>query len=106
MLCICGTDLGTGAFCTNCGRKAISPSELTLQESRTSLPVSEGSNKLSTWAITLGVIGFFFVPIVLGVIAIILGKIAKTRGESRANLALGIAISGTVLSILIGVATF
>jgi putative effector of murein hydrolase LrgA (UPF0299 family) len=63
-------------------------------------------NGLSTAGIVLGIIGFFFLPIIVGVIGIVLSVMAKNKGESRATVALGVSITGTVLGMIVGALFF
>ncbi len=60
------------------------------------------SNTLSIVAIVLGVIAILIIPILFGVAGIICAAIAKSRHEKLANVALGVAIGGTVLGFVIG----
>ncbi|MBW3665186.1 MAG: DUF2510 domain-containing protein [Actinobacteria bacterium] len=56
----------------------------------------EVGNGFSVGAIACGAIAFVFFPIILGPIGIVLGAIAKSKDEPRANWGIGVAIAGTV----------
>jgi membrane protein DedA with SNARE-associated domain len=60
------------------------------------------SNTLSTLGIVFGAISFLFFPILFGPIGIVLGAVAKSRGESKATTALWVSILGLVIGMIIG----
>lgn len=60
------------------------------------------SNTLSIIGMILGGVAVLFYPIFIGVAGIILAAIAKSKNEPQSNLALGIAIGGTVLGFILG----
>jgi hypothetical protein len=64
------------------------------------------SNAFSIAAIVCGVISVLILPIVFGPIAIILGAIAKSRNEPRANTALIVAVVGMLVGFLLGYIVF
>jgi CheY-specific phosphatase CheX len=68
------------------------------------------SNSLSTIAIILGVIGLLFVPMLFGTAGLVLGIVAKSKKEPRANVAIAIGIiglvGGIILGAIVGAATF
>jgi hypothetical protein len=66
---------------------------------------SSGTNTLSIVAMVLGGVAVLFYPIFIGVAAIVLAAIAKSKNEPQSNLALGISIGGTVLGFILGYAT-
>ena len=129
MQCICGSQIGNAAFCTNCGRPATAQAQPHVQYQQPTTyqqpssyqePYQQAqwqgyqpnssrasdSNGLSIGAFVLGGIGFFFLPVIFGVAGIIMASVAKSRGERLANAALGVAIAATVLSMIIGFASF
>ncbi len=59
-------------------------------------------NGFSIAALVLGGLAFFFLPVVLGPMGIILAVIGKSKRESKAGIALTVAILGTVLGFIIG----
>lgn len=61
------------------------------------------TNALAIGAIVLGVLAVFFLPIVLGPIGIVLAVMARNRGQSLGNVALWVAIGGTVVGLAFGV---
>lgn len=65
-------------------------------------PMASSSNTLSTLGIVFGAIAFLFIPILFGPIGIILGAVAKSRGEAKATTALWVSILGLVLGMIIG----
>ncbi|MBW3665184.1 MAG: hypothetical protein KY469_18985 [Actinobacteria bacterium] len=64
------------------------------------------SNGFSIGAIACGLLAFVIFPIVLGPIGIVLGAIAKSNNEPKANWGLGIAIAGTAIGMLLGFLVF
>jgi hypothetical protein len=64
------------------------------------------SNAFSTAAIVCGAIAVLIFPIVFGPIGIILGAVAKSRNEPRANIGLVVAIVGMLVGFLIGALVF
>ena len=64
-------------------------------------PSSTG-NTLSTIGIICGAIAFLILPPVFGIIGLILGGIGKSKGESRANIALSVSAIGLVLGMILG----
>ena len=102
----CGTDNQGAAFCSSCGTAlAVMANPYVQQPMRPS-----ASNNLSTIAIILAAIGLLFVPIVFGTAGLILGIVAKSKQEPRANVAIAIGIiglvGGIILGAIIGAATF
>ena len=71
-----------------------------------SQPSTNSSNTLSIIAIVLGGVSFLIFPILLGPAAIILAVIAKNKKEKLANIALAVAILGTVIGMLFGAIVF
>jgi len=61
-----------------------------------------GSNGFSIAGIILGAIGFFFFPILFGPAGLILGAVAKSKNEPRANTALIVSGIGLVGGIIFG----
>jgi hypothetical protein len=71
-----------------------------------SQPSTNSSSTLSIIAIVLGGVSFLIFPILLGPAAIILAVIAKNKKEKLANIALAVAILGTVIGMLFGAIVF
>ena len=94
----CGSAISeTEQFCSSCGQPKAGP------QSGTGMPQPDsGSNGFSTAGIILGAIGFFFFPILLGPAGLILGGIAKSKNEPRANTALIISGIGLVGGMIFG----
>jgi hypothetical protein len=61
-----------------------------------------GANGFSIAAFVLGAVAVLLFPIFLGAAAIVCAVVARTRSEPWANPALGVAITGTVLGVLLG----
>ena len=104
----CGSPLPAGAgFCTACGRGVAqtpvtpgwAPAPVT--PDGFPVPVSAGSG-FSTAAIILGVIAILFFPIILGPAGIVLGAVAKSKGESKAVVGMTVAACGTVVGMILG----
>lgn len=94
----CGSNMQPGLACSNCGARVVAA-----QQQSWSGPASGSStNGTSTVAIVLGIIALFIVPILFGGIGIALAIVAKNRGESRADVALGVSIVGTVAGVIFG----
>jgi hypothetical protein len=53
----------------------------------------------------LGGVAVLFYPIFIGIAAIVLAAIAKSKNEPQSNLALGISIGGTAIGFFLGYAT-
>lgn len=60
------------------------------------------SNAFAIAAIVLGALAVFFLPIILGPIGIILAVMARNRAQPRADIALWVAIGGTVAGLAFG----
>lgn len=84
----CGRDLGSGSECPNCGPAPAATTR------RTGLGFSVG-------AIICGVIAFFIFPYVLGPIGIVLGFVARRRGERWSTAALIVPTVALVLGLLL-----
>ncbi len=63
-------------------------------------------NAFSIAAIVLGAIAFLFFPIVLGPAGLILGAVAKSKGEPKATFAMVLAALGTVGGMVLGFVAF
>ena len=66
-------------------------------------PPPEPGNGLSIGGIVCGAIAFLFCPILLGPIAIVLGIVARSKGERLANVAIGVGVAGLVGGLLLSV---
>jgi hypothetical protein len=64
------------------------------------------SNGLAIAGIICGAIAFLFIPILLGPVGLILGGIAKSRGQRLANAALIVSGLGLVVGLLLGYIAF
>lgn len=65
-------------------------------------PGQSMSNGFSIAAYVLGAIAILFFPIFIGVAGIVCAVVAKTKNEPQANIALGVAIGGTILGFILG----
>lgn len=115
----CGQRLTDGAgFCSGCGTAravpyqppVISPPPPTTQWSPGPVfapprPTTPG-NGYSTAGIILGAIAFLFLPIVFGPVGIILGAVAKSKGEDKAVVAMVVATLGLVIGMILGAIVF
>lgn len=63
---------------------------------------SATGNTLSIIGIVCGVLAVLFLPIVFGPIGIVLGIIARTKGERLATIAIIVAAAGMVLGFILG----
>lgn len=109
----CGNSTSGGPFCVSCGRTlppeaqgptppiGFSQAPLNQFQPKT----SSGSNILSIVAMVLGGVAVLFYPIFIGIAAIVLAAIAKSKNEPQSNLALGISIGGTAIGFFLGYAT-
>jgi len=103
----CGTNNQGAAFCSSCGNALAST---TAQNFAAPAPMqASASNGLSTAAIVLGAIGLLFLPVVFGTAGLVLGIVAKTKKEPRANVAIAVGIvslvAGVILGAIVGAAT-
>ena len=53
-----------------------------------------------------GAVAFLFCPVLLGPAGLILGVVAKSKGEPRANIALIVSGLGLVVGVLLGILVF
>jgi hypothetical protein len=60
------------------------------------------SNTLSTIGIVLGAIAFVFFPILFGPAGLVLGAVARSRGERRAVTAMVVSGIGLVVGMILG----
>ena len=67
------------------------------------LPQAAPGIGLSVGGIICGALAFLFLPIILGPIGIVLGAIAKSKGQRYATLAVVLSIVGMVVGMLLGV---
>lgn len=111
----CGESVGLSArFCEHCGRgvgptvqRPASAAETPGYHYAPPAPprVPAPSQGMSTTGIILGVIAFLVLPIVLGPAAIILGAIAKSRGDERGVVAMAVGACGLIVGMFLGVLT-
>ncbi len=104
----CGTNNQGAAFCSSCGN-ALAAAPTQTYSARPAMPANS-SNSLSTVAIVLGAVGLLFLPIVFGTAGLVLGIVAKSKQEPRANIAIVVGIvslvGGMILGAIVGAATF
>ncbi len=60
-----------------------------------------GTNRYSNIGIVLGIISFILLPIILGPAGLIVSGVARSRGESRANIGLVVSGLGLVCGIIL-----
>lgn len=77
----------------------------TPQPGPTSRPTAQG-NTLSIIGIVCGVVAVLILPIVFGPIGLVLGFVARSRGESLATVAIAVAAVGMVLGFVLGALLF
>ena len=65
-------------------------------------PGTAAGNRLSTIGIVLGAIAFVFFPIVFGPAGLILGAVAKSKGERLAVTAMVVSAAGLVVGMILG----
>ena len=99
----CGTNNpeGTGV-CSNCGgpsNRANQPPPAPVFSAPR--PTSPG-NTFSVIGIICGAIAFLLLPIVFGPAGLILGAVAKSKGEDKAVLAMIVSGLGLVVGMIIG----
>lgn len=117
----CGSEqTEMGAYCSSCGlasdRASAGMSARPPTESRPVVvpsyrpgpithqaptPSTPGSG-FSTAGIIFGAIAFLFFPIVLGPAGLILGAIAKSKGEEKAIIAIVVSAVGMVVGFIFG----
>jgi len=101
----CGQqNLETAGSCSNCGNQmgAFAPPMPGAMPQYFAPSPSTAGNGFSTAGIILGVIAFLFFPIVFGPLGIIMGAIAKSKGESKAVVAIAVSAAGLVVGMMIG----
>ncbi|MBO1752661.1 hypothetical protein J4G33_12680 [Actinotalea sp. BY-33] len=73
----------------------------------TSAPATANqSNIFSILAFVFGGIAVLFLPIVLGPVGIVLAVVAIVRKERLGKIALGVAIAGTIIGMVLGAVVF
>ena len=85
-------------FCPTCGA-----SYLTASEQEAGSPDGAG---FATAGLVSGAISFLFLPIVFGVLGIIFGSIAWSKGNPRGQAATIISIVGLILGLIISIAVW
>lgn len=111
----CGAQQTDGAaFCSSCGKPLHGQSLQTAAPSQQPPPPpsqpyqysppapSTPGSGYSTAGIICGAIAFLFFPIVLGPVGLILGAVAKSKGEDKAVIALVVSAVGMVVGFIIG----
>jgi hypothetical protein len=72
-------------------------------------PQPAGSNTKATWSLICGILSLFICPIILSIVAIVLGNQAKGEIQRTGESGEGLATAGQVLGvigIIVGVVTF
>lgn len=67
---------------------------------------STAGNGFSTAGIILGAIAFLLLPILFGPAGLILGAVGKSRGESKAVVAMVVSALGLVVGMFLGFVVF
>lgn len=99
----CGNQMNDGtAFCAKCGTKSVAPASTTSQFLEPQSISASTGNPYSTVGIVLGVISFLFFPILFGPVGMILGAVGKSKGESKAVLAMVVSGLGLVVGMILG----
>ena len=89
------------AFCAKCGT-SVAPGSPTPQYLAPQPSSTSTGNPYSTVGIVLGVIAFLFFPIILGPVGMILGAVGKSKGESKAVVAMVVSGIGLVVGMILG----
>lgn len=90
------------AFCGKCGA-AMPPRVPPPQSSQQTATQAPGTGNLySNIGIICGIVAFLIVPIVFGPAGLILGAVGKSKGESRAVIAMVIGGVGMVVGMILG----
>jgi uncharacterized protein YacL len=63
---------------------------------------ASSSNGLAIGGLILGIAAFFFLPIILGPLGLVLGIIAKNQGQKSATAAIVTSSIGTVVGLIFG----
>ena len=117
----CGSPLNdTGSFCSSCGQprgafpvapitqQSVGGAAAARQATATLPPVDQfptpqsAGSGFSIAGIILGALAFLFFPIIFGPAGLILGAVAKSKGEEKAVVAMTVAACGTVIGMIIG----
>ena len=61
-----------------------------------------GGNVLSIISIVCGVVAVLFIPILFGIVGLVLGFIARSRGERLSMIAIIVSAVGLVLGLILG----
>ena len=67
---------------------------------------TSAGNGFSAAGIILGAIAFLFFPIILGPAGLIMGAVAKSRGEKNAVIAIVVSACGLIIGMLLGIIFF
>lgn len=90
----CGTNNAEGvAFCANCGA-AMQAAPVQPQ-----MPAKNPGKGLGVAAMVLGIIGQLLFPLILGILALILGAIGLSKSKN-VGMKNGMAVAGIVLGII------
>jgi hypothetical protein len=103
----CGTNNPDGtAFCSKCGTPVARMSQPTPAPVFSAPRPSSPGSTFSTIGIICGVVAFLFFPIVFGPAGLILGAVAKSKGEEKAVVALVVSGLGLVVGMFLGFVVF
>lgn len=73
----------------------------------TSHPRAEArGNTLSIIGVVCGAVAFLFLPIVLGPVGLVLGFVARSKGERLANVAIIVSALGLIVGMVLGYLVF
>lgn len=102
----CGAQLNGAAYCGSCGTAAGGRGVQTPDGPVEAKAIAEVGNGLSIAGIVCGGIAFLILPIILGPVGLILGAVAKSRGERLALVAMIVGgvgfVGGMVLGAVVG----
>lgn len=96
----CGAADQSAAFCQSCGA-ALNAAESTSQPAAAVASPAAASNKLSNMAWVFGIISIFILPYVFGTAGLVIGLVAKSKGETRATRAIVISAIGIVAGFIV-----
>lgn len=104
----CGQVVPVGSrFCPACGnptnpRQQVNPPAPPPSAAFPPAQSASAANGFSIAGIIMGAIAFLFFPIILGPAGLIMGAIGKSKGESKAVVALVVSGLGLVIGMLLG----
>lgn len=110
MICSnCGAEIPNGStFCTSCGAQVSAPAQSYQSQPNYNAPagkVAEPGKGLAIASLVLGIVSFLCFPYITGVLGIIFGGVAKSKGcrsgMATAGIACGVVGVGLWLLMLI-----